>query len=106
MKLSEWNIPFIREYRGPVINDGPTRFDYYIPGLNLLIEIHGGQHYSKCSLFHKDISTFHKQVVVDNLKMNWAFANGYRYVCLPYDSVDEDMLNLILNANFYGTSSD
>ena len=100
LRLSELKIPFVREYQGPAINDRNTRFDYYIPGLNLLIEIHGEQHYSKNKLFHRDVSAFHKQVFVDNLKMNWAFSNGYKYVCLPYHSVDEDMLNLILNANF------
>lgn len=99
-KLSELSIPFVREYPGPVVNDKNTRFDYYIPKLNLLIEIHGEQHYSKNRLFHRDTASFHKQVLSDNLKMNWAFSNGYKYICLPYHAVNEDMLNLILNVKF------
>ena len=66
----------------------------------MIIEIHGEQHYSKNKLFHKDNETFQKRVLIDNLKMNWAYSNGYKYVILPYDSVDENMLNLIINAKF------
>lgn len=83
LKLSELNIDFVREYPGPVVNNKNTRFDYYIPSLNLLIEIHGEQHYSKNKLFHSDVSSFHKQVLFDNLKMNWAFRMDINIFAYP-----------------------
>lgn len=98
--LSSKGFDFIREFPGPNINGRPSRFDYYIKDLNMIIEIHGEQHYSKNRLFHKDNEIFQKRVLIDNLKMNWAYSNGYKYVILPYDSVDENMLNLIINAKF------
>lgn len=98
--LSSMGFNFVREFPGPKINGRHTRFDFYIKDINMIIEIHGDQHYSECKFFHRNEKSFYKQVLVDNIKMNWAFANGYKYICLPYDSVNEDMLNLILNAKF------
>lgn len=75
-------------------------FDFYIPSKNMLIEVHGIQHYKLNRMFHKSFENFQDRVIVDNIKLNWAKFNGYTYIALPYDSVDENMINRILNTKF------
>ena len=98
--LIEKSMDFIKEFPGPVINKKESRYDFYIPSLNLIIEIHGIQHYELNKKFHNSFDDFENRVIIDNIKMNWAKNNGYNYVIFPYDSVNENMLNKILMQNF------
>ena len=98
--LIDKNIDFIKEFSGPVINRKESRYDFYIPSLNLIIEIHGTQHCEFIKMFHSSFDNFEDRIIIDNIKMNWAKNNGYNYIILPYDSVNENMLNKILMQNF------
>lgn len=98
--LIEKNVDFIKEFSGPVINKNESRYDFYIPSLNLIIEIHGTQHYEFTKMFHISFDNFENRIIIDNIKMNWAKNNGYNYMILPYDSVNENMLNKILMQKF------
>lgn len=54
---------------------GRKRYDYYIPDHNMIIEVHGTQHYT---YGFKDLSgiTYDQQLEIDRYKYNTAVANG------------------------------
>lgn len=58
------------------------KFDFYIPSLNLYIEIQGDQHYNYNSFFHNDVLDFKKQKRRDSLKSEWCDLNGYTLLIL------------------------
>ena len=59
--------------------------DIFVPGLMILIEVHGEQHYSYCPFFHRDERDFWKQKKKDNHKKEWCELNNIIYVELPYN---------------------
>ena len=64
--------------------------DFYIAGLSLLIEVHGEQHYSFSSFFHKNKKDFLMGQVRDRKKKEWCGLNNIRYIELPYkENIDE-----------------
>lgn len=65
-------------------------FDIYDKTFNLLIEIHGNQHYKFTPFFHKDKSDFIMQQVRDEEKKKWAIVNGYIYLAIA----EKDVLNM------------
>lgn len=64
--------------------------DFYLPRRNLLIEVHGEQHYKFSRLFHDDVYDFRHQQLNDNRKIQWCELNKIRYVVLPYNELSED----------------
>jgi very-short-patch-repair endonuclease len=58
--------------------------DFFIPSLDLVIEVHGKQHIEHIKHFHKTIKEFHKQQDTDQRKRDWCELNGFRLVEL-YD---------------------
>ena len=88
--LSYKNINFERQVRYPTCRDkNVLSFDFFIPSLNVLIERQGIQHYQffppkgKRS-FHKNWDNFESQVRRDKIKREWAKANGYRLLVIPF----------------------
>lgn len=74
--LMQMNIDFIRQYsRKHAKWVGYNFYDFYLPSYNMIIEVHGMQHYkqsfSKIKL--KD------QIAIDNKKRNNAIKNGITY---------------------------
>jgi hypothetical protein len=62
--------------------------DFYITN-NLIVEVHGRQHYEYVPHFHKSQGGFLKAKKRDKDKMNWATENGLLYIALPFDKIDE-----------------
>lgn len=54
------------------------RYDFYIPSNNIVIEVHGEQHYSSSKVFTK--KTFKQQVENDRFKKRIAEDNGLKYI--------------------------
>ena len=75
-------VPFIVE------NKQKLFFDFYNPSLLLAIEVHGEQHYSFCSLYHKNKIDFMKQQVNDKKKRQWCSLNNIQLIELPYNTVN------------------
>lgn len=57
-------------------------FDFFIPSLDLYIEIQGQQHYSYTSFFHRNKFDFDSQIKRDRLKEEWCEINKYHYLCI------------------------
>ena len=52
--------------------------DFFIPSLDLVIEVHGKQHTEHVRYFHKTRQEFHKQQDIDQRKRDWCELNGFR----------------------------
>jgi len=58
--------------------------DLFIPRLYLAVEVHGEQHYSFNSLFHKNKMQFLQQKNNDRLKKEWCKLNEIALIELPH----------------------
>jgi very-short-patch-repair endonuclease len=58
-------------YNGQIL-----RFDFYIPSLNLYVEVQGQQHFTFNSFFYESDLDFKKQKRRDSLKEEWCEREG------------------------------
>lgn len=65
------------------------RADFYIPSQNLIVEVHGEQHYEYTPAFHKNKFEFMQAKKRDKQKIDWCQVNNIDIVVLKY-SEDED----------------
>lgn len=63
--------------------------DFYIPSLNLIIEIHGQQHYKYTPFFHKTKLDFVQGMARDRTKIDWCHLNGIDIVVLNDNEEDK-----------------
>lgn len=64
--------------------------DFFLPTQNMLVEVHGEQHYSDNSFFYKTYADFIHAKKRDRLKQEWCQINNIQYVELCYkDNIDE-----------------
>lgn len=64
--------------------------DFFIPTQDVIIEVHGEQHYVDNSFFYKSASDFISAKKRDRDKLDWCINNNLRYIELPYkESIDE-----------------
>ena len=69
--LKELNVNFIKEYKPSWSNN--KRYDIYIPSINIIIEIHGKQHYEESTLSKNSLKLERNN---DKLKKELAIKNG------------------------------
>ena len=63
--------------------------DFFIPSQNLMIEVHGDQHYKFNSHFYENKIDFLRAKARDQTKRDYAETNGFSLVELPYNESDE-----------------
>lgn len=57
------------------------RYDFYLPLFNIIIELHGGQHYNPKGIYNRSYEEIHKN---DDIKRQLAFENGIKnYYIIP-----------------------
>jgi hypothetical protein len=71
--------------------------DFYVPSLNLAVEVHGKQHYEFCSFFHKSRADFIKGQSRDEDKIAWCELNNIDIVTLKYSESDDEWRKQITN---------
>jgi hypothetical protein len=64
--------------------------DFYIPNLQLGIEIHGEQHYCYNPFFHKSKADFLKAKSRDEDKIEWCELNNIELITLKYSESDDE----------------
>jgi len=64
---------------------GMLRADFFIPNRDLVVEVHGEQHYKFNSFFYKDKLNFYRAKVRDVDKKEWCELNNIRLVALDYN---------------------
>ena len=71
--------------------------DFFIPSRNLMVEVHGRQHYEFVDLYHKTKSGFYKSQARDRDKISWCKLNKIDIVILKYTGDDDEWKTEILN---------
>lgn len=97
--LQRNSLKFIKEYKIPNSINKRLRYDFYIPKLNLIIELDGPQHYRALT---NDAETYRKQVERDNLKTKEAYKNGHALLRIKYTEARDhlDVLKTYLSTNY------
>ena len=66
------------------------RADFFIPNRNLVVEVHGEQHYKFNNFFFKDKMSFYKAKARDSEKREWCELNEIQLVEFNYnEDIDE-----------------
>ena len=87
--LEEVSLPGSKtKYRNTVL-----RADFFIPNRNLIVEVHGEQHYKFIAHYHNNPLGFVRHKKRDREKQEWCVINGITLVELPFDESDEQWLN-------------
>jgi hypothetical protein len=76
---------------------GVLYLDFFIPQVNMAIEVHGQQHYEFNPFFHKNKADFVLSQAKDYDKMEWCRINKLRLVTLKYSDSNEDWRRQIVN---------
>lgn len=63
--------------------------DFFLPSLNLAVEVNGKQHYIFNNYHHKSTLHFRKMQMNDRKKKEWCEINNIRLVILPYNNIYE-----------------
>ena len=64
--------------------------DLYVPNRDLIVEVHGEQHFKFNSFFHKDKMAFFKAKGRDNDKKAWCDLNHIRLNVLNYNESEDE----------------
>lgn len=96
--LNEEKIPFEKEKTFPDLRHGHYRFDFFLPRFNIILEVHGRQHYEPTKIFHKTRTDFLKAQERDRAKISYCLANNIALYCVPWWDMDKiesffDLLN-------------
>lgn len=76
-------------------------FDFYLPSLNIYVEVQGIQHSKFNKHFHNSAASFRAQKKRDQLKQEWCDLHDYTLVTVNYDEIPigtVDLLNRIEEA--------
>lgn len=72
------------------IGDNQTLYvDFYLPTYNVMVEVHGQQHYEYNSHFYKNKIEWLKAVERDNRKAEWCQLNNIKLITLKYNEQDK-----------------
>jgi hypothetical protein len=64
--------------------------DFFVPQQKLVVEVHGEQHYSFSSFFHKNKMEFYKAKNRDVIKKEFCIINSFSFVELPYTENEDE----------------
>ena len=74
---------------------GTLRADFFIPNRNLIVEVHGEQHFKFNKFFFNDKLSFYRAKARDKDKKEWCSLNGIRLVEFNYNEPEEDWISKI-----------
>lgn len=69
--------------------------DFYLPSRNMVIEVHGEQHYKFVAHFHGNVVNFLQSKQRDLKKIDWCNENNIAVIELPYNEADNEWRNRI-----------
>ena len=89
--LEEKNIDFIQEKKfNNCKYKKPLPFDFYIPSKNIVIEVHGQQHYYKNYMYTQSLEERQK---IDKIKEQYCIDNDIKYIAIPYWLITQSPIN-------------
>lgn len=71
------------------------RADLYIPNRNLIVEVHGEQHFKFNKFHYKDKLSFFRAQARDRDKAEWCDLNEIRFVTFNYNETEEEWIHKI-----------
>lgn len=69
--------------------------DFFVMPKQIVVEVHGEQHYKYSSLFHKSRIDFIKQKQRDTKLIEWCAVNNFQYIELKFNEDDQEWLSKI-----------
>lgn len=95
--LEDNSIKYISQFKPNNLKDKRNlSYDFYLPDNNVLIEYQGIQHYEPRPFFGEEY--FKTQVKHDRIKKEFANANGYHLICIPYSVDTQNKINKTLES--------
>lgn len=92
-------FPFDRRLEEvPLPGSGKLSADFVVVGRQLMIEVHGEQHYRFVAHFHGDTTGFVRAQNRDDRKREWCGLNGFTYVEFPHSESDQQWTERIHTA--------
>lgn len=83
--LNNMGIKYIKEKRfDDCKNQRALPFDYYIPDMNICIEVDGEFHYVENSFYNNIHSTYDNIIMRDRIKDTYCMNNNIKLIRLPY----------------------
>lgn len=71
-------------------------FDFYLPTLNLYVEVQGVQHTEFSKHFHGDAAAFRAQKKRDALKKEWCVLNDTTLLCIHHNEIPVSPAELLI----------
>lgn len=63
--------------------------DFFIPARDIMVEVHGKQHFEYCQFFHGSVEGFIKSKKRDKEKHEWAEKNNITLIILKDSEIDD-----------------
>jgi hypothetical protein len=90
-------LQILEEVPVPIKKNDQYYFDFYLPMIKKVIEIHGEQHYKFVAFYHTNMLGFIKSQKRDKEKIEWCELNGIKYLELPFNETTEQWTERITN---------
>lgn len=94
--LKQANIKFQREKTFSDLKRGSLRYDFYLPALNICLEVDGEQHFKQVTRFQKTRSAFLKQKEYDRIKNSYCLAHNIPLYRIPYWEIENITIPALL----------
>jgi hypothetical protein len=78
---------------GGISRKGVLRADFYIPNRNIIIEVHGEQHFKFNKFHYKDKLSFFRAQARDRDKKEWCVLNEIKIIVFNYNETEEEWKN-------------
>lgn len=82
--LENENVRYQQEKVFTDLRNGKMRFDFFLPELEILIEVDGEGHFQWIKKFYKNQQEFNHAKQNDRYKNSFALAHGYQLYRIPY----------------------
>lgn len=82
--------PILEEVVAKLKRGKNAYLDFFIPSSNIVVEVHGQQHYKFNTMFHASAQDFIAQKKRDAELIDWCEINNLTYIELKYDESEEE----------------
>ena len=103
--LKQANIKFQREKTFSDLKGGSFRYDFYLPALNICIEVDGEQHFKQVNRFQKTRTDLLKQKEHDRIKNSYCLAHNIPLYRIPYWEIKNLTITPLLFQNKFKVTS-
>ena len=70
--------------------------DFFVPAYDLIVEVHGRQHFEFVGFFHETKAEFFKSKIRDKDKKRWCELNSLNFVALKFSESEDEWKERVL----------